>query len=727
MSAAEEIPDDLELVPDDLELVDDAHTPEKEYVSREAGFAADRQKGTDAQRAMNALNKLKAGGELAPDERQALKTALAGNFGRRGDTPMGALEAANLKGIQGAMLGHADEVAGGARAGVKKLQGDKRPFTEVYRGERDTVRGAMKQAERDHPVVSALSEAAGGTPTMLALPGGLGGALGTGAIAGAGAAESSMPQDLYPSAALGAGLGAAGYAAGTYGPALVKRALEGTKGAAGRGMQKLAQLLGEKPIASPEAPGEPSIAASLEEHLADAAAANRPRPQSPAPVAEAATAAAPAPRESTGSLMMRELQDMQRREMTPDKFDGYASEVNAQALKNDPELAKMRAPKMGDDALAKLQAMFEEKGLQPKPYKPGDNGTAVTKVLPQEAPPQDTSVMSLYDALHMDDVPGMPHDDGLPVQNWMEGHQAKGPSQRAAATFDNANKAMDEQALDRIVKGGEAPAPVSDARQRIIDAQMQNPEALAAFGGQQAGPGKFGTKEKLWQQLKDAAGVDDYDASAADAAYAKWKAGMGPKPAPFEGGHFDEINRMLDLKGDKRVSGGREALDLLTRGEKGWDEVNTAIKALNTVPGLEKLRVPDHVQDALLPRDPRAGERGFIGLGDAYAGVKALGKAADVAAPLMNKAGAAMENSAQQAMTPDAQARSYISNPSVLFHLARQKGEVGGAAKAMLQALQAGDQQALKARAALLATLPEFRQMFAQGRASEGPPASIAR
>jgi len=611
MSAAEAIPDDLELVPDDLELVDDASTPEREYQAREAGFAADRQKGTAAQRAMNALAKMKAGGQLAPDEAEAIRTAMRGDFGKRGDTPMSALEAANLKGISGLTLGHADEMAGGVRAGVKKLAGDKRKLGDVYTDERDTVRSAMAQASRDQPGVSMASEAMGGLPAAIALPGGLAGSIGTGVITGAGAAETSQPLDLIGSSALGGLAGGIGYGAAKVIPPALKAALEGGKRITGQGMQKLAQLLGEKPIeraaqaVTPDAP--PSFLASLEDQLSDAASANVPRATTQ--VTQTAQAAAPVAADKTGNLMIRELENMEGRNVTPDKFAQYAQEVNAQAIKNDPALANMRAPNIDEEALLKLQAMFDEKGLQPPKMQPrGPKGTAVAdpamevataaKGKPIDAPEWplagtddqlpwkddlDMVAMPMNETPTPDVAPKAPFSPGQDsVKTWMEGNAAKSEYGRNAATFDNANKSIDWKRADEIMRGGR---------------------------------------------------------------------GM----------------------------------------------------------------------------DPRSGERGFIGLGDAYAGVKAMGAAGKAAAPYMNRAGAALEDSASKAMSPEAQARSYIANPSVLFHLARQQGAVGGAAKSMLEALQAGDQTGLKARAALLAAMPEFRLMFVQGKASEGPPASIAR
>ena len=109
------------------------------------------------------------------------------------------------------------------------------------------------------------------------------------------------------------------------------------------------------------------------------------------------------------------------------------------------------------------------------------------------------------------------------------------------------------------------------------------------------------SNQRIFETLKDASGIDDYDASQADQAYLKWKAGAGPKPEPFEGGHFDMINERLDLKGRRKVSGGQEAFDQLMKGNRTWEGVKGAIKELQGVKGLEDLRLPDDIQERLLP------------------------------------------------------------------------------------------------------------------------------
>jgi hypothetical protein len=135
-----------------------------------------------------------------------------------------------------------------------------------------------------------------------------------------------------------------------------------------------------------------------------------------------------------------------------------------------------------------------------------------------------------------------------------------------------------------------------DAR---VSAGLVEPQIFDEVAGAPIKGPKIGTKKSAWDAIKEAGGIDDYDAARADAAYERWLAGKGPKPEPFEGGHFDAINQLLDLKGTNRVSGGREAFDKLTRGTRTWDQIDNVIEELRQVPGLEKLRLPDAIQEAL--------------------------------------------------------------------------------------------------------------------------------
>lgn len=143
------------------------------------------------------------------------------------------------------------------------------------------------------------------------------------------------------------------------------------------------------------------------------------------------------------------------------------------------------------------------------------------------------------------------------------------------------------------------------------------------------------SKKDAFRKLMQESGIDDYDAKGKDALFEQWlgrkaqsskqgamaraqknaaiedlKAqiealsarakpgpGPGPKPEPFDGGHFDEINNEL---GGRKVSGGLEAFVRLAKGAETWEELETVIRKMQGVPGLERLRMPDHIQDQIL-------------------------------------------------------------------------------------------------------------------------------
>jgi N6-adenosine-specific RNA methylase IME4 len=100
--------------------------------------------------------------------------------------------------------------------------------------------------------------------------------------------------------------------------------------------------------------------------------------------------------------------------------------------------------------------------------------------------------------------------------------------------------------------------------------------------------------------------IDGYDSSASDVFFLQ-----GRDPGPFEGGHFDEINLLLELTGDDRVRGASHAFaKLLNRGHS-WVDAQPAIDLLKRVPGLERLRMPDEIAEALLASE-EIEQRGWL-------------------------------------------------------------------------------------------------------------------
>jgi hypothetical protein len=112
---------------------------------------------------------------------------------------------------------------------------------------------------------------------------------------------------------------------------------------------------------------------------------------------------------------------------------------------------------------------------------------------------------------------------------------------------------------------------------------------IDAMGKGDAPGSKFKSKEDAWRQISSASGDPDLHNQSAKA------------------GHFDEIDRIVGRK----VKDTKDAFNALVsqsakkrgklRGTHDWEDVNTAIRELRQVPGLENLQLPSHVQDAILP------------------------------------------------------------------------------------------------------------------------------
>lgn len=112
--------------------------------------------------------------------------------------------------------------------------------------------------------------------------------------------------------------------------------------------------------------------------------------------------------------------------------------------------------------------------------------------------------------------------------------------------------------------------------------------AIKLGGGNQA---KFKSKKDAWNQIVKASGVDDTIDDLSTRSH----------------GQYDEIERVIGRK----VKNARDAFDGLVaesakkRGKIGgthdWEDVQTAIRKLKEVDGLERLQLPSDVQDAILP------------------------------------------------------------------------------------------------------------------------------
>lgn len=115
------------------------------------------------------------------------------------------------------------------------------------------------------------------------------------------------------------------------------------------------------------------------------------------------------------------------------------------------------------------------------------------------------------------------------------------------------------------------------------------------------------SKSYAWNAIKNATPEFDRmaaDFSVSDQKYQDWKDRKGDKPRPYKGGELDTVNELLDLKGDKRVSGLHHAFDMLMRGRKKnkWSDVADALKILQSLPGLSKLSLPNAVYEREIQR-----------------------------------------------------------------------------------------------------------------------------
>lgn len=603
-------PDDLELVPDDLEVVPDDLEPAQ---------PTDQGPPLDWAGARQALDEMAAGvkpSTLGPGAQQALLQIFAA---KRGPAKIGALDAMNATGANMALMGLPQAVNPEARA-------------------------YLDEARRQHPGGSAASEILGGAASGAMLPAGKLAAGIQGGMTGWNMSQADNTGDRIGDALMGAGVGAgvahfaphAFRVAGEFGDDIAN----GARRAGGAGLSKLAELLGYKaPVAAAPVVDGAAQRASGYASVADDVAAANPRQYGPSQARSMSPRGEPAPAAPATATLEEQLADASRANAAGDldparpresahRFAGRVQRgVRAEnAVHGGPDLSGDLTPE-DEAALMRLQGRAQESPLghmvEPAPDAAKSSLDPPTKNARIGDIEGDTQIATLDDVLdlkgramrdNIDRVSDiMPYDDGAPIQNWSQAHQAKSPTQQASATFDNANEAMNFSSLDDIVAGGQgspkpqaAPvSPIDAKKQAIIDAQMANPEALEAFGV-----------------------------------------------------------------------------------------------------------------------DPRKGERGFdpfMAYG-AYKGIQGAVKGAKAAAPAIGRAGEALT----QAASPDAIARRAISDPNVLFMLAKDRGALGGAARAMLEAFQAGDQKALKARAALLATMPEFRQKFAPGTGEQDRSVSAA-
>lgn len=114
-----------------------------------------------------------------------------------------------------------------------------------------------------------------------------------------------------------------------------------------------------------------------------------------------------------------------------------------------------------------------------------------------------------------------------------------------------------------------------------------------------SGAGSFKSNKEAWDAITEASG------------------GYDPRVQSRQAGHFDEVERILGRK----VRDAKDAFDglvkasALKRGRSrppyDWEDVQTAVRVLRDVEGLERLRLPSDVQERLIPLEREASEVSF--------------------------------------------------------------------------------------------------------------------
>lgn len=124
----------------------------------------------------------------------------------------GGAVAAARGAAQGVTLGFGDEIEGAVKAGMAKMQGDERDFSDIYADKRDQARKENAMSQEISPAGYFAGEIGGGIGTALATGGlsaGVRGAAVLGGLSGVGLSNRTG-SDLVADAAIGATFGAAG-------------------------------------------------------------------------------------------------------------------------------------------------------------------------------------------------------------------------------------------------------------------------------------------------------------------------------------------------------------------------------------------------------------------------------------------------------------------------------------------------------------------------------------
>lgn len=163
---------------------------------------------------------------------------------------------------------------------------------------------------------------------------------------------------------------------------------------------------------------------------------------------------------------------------------------------------------------------------------------------------------------------------------------AKSQSSKAAqSTFDDISAGAGEDVPTKIRKKGSGAAP----------------EASAAPEGMPSGAGSFKSNREAWQRIVEASGVDDTVSDLQTNRH----------------GQYDEIEQIIGrpVKNAKDAFDGLVKVSAAKRGRMrqpyDWEDVQTAVRELRKVDGLEDLQLPADVQERLLPHERAPSEVSF--------------------------------------------------------------------------------------------------------------------
>lgn len=654
------------------------------------------------------------------------------------------------------------------------ITGDK--FNQSYKKNRDSLRKVKADDAARAPDATALMNIAGGLMSAPLAPGKIGGVI-QGGLASLGASDEDantmgdVMREAAPGAATAAGL--------IYGPAAAKKAYEWSKVKAGQAAQlpqkaldAVAEKLGGTKFGRELASGKSAQMAALEDlaargDLGDEAAsilkkttetigdATKPAAQAVAEnadeVANGVVAAfkargvnvdpskvkdrLPALLESSGVRPEDSIEDAMRLIVKHDPANVAKRVLTSDKAYRDI-VANMdpRWAKAVDEGMAPLRADFEAGKLNRGFGPAGDANPEAYDLGHFDRPgyaDKATSPESVRAAKRIEDLPPATTEPQAEAQVMKKavGAESFGPK---AGTDD--------------VTGAFRKAPVDDVTGKV-SRPVESPV----------------TEQSAWDQLRNAVGGDNPGVSAAperEAARAakreKWIRELfpevptsGPRGVPIDdwlkdidlgANHSSALETALGDLSDVGISTREPDPARLIPGVDDKVRSLSEITGTRKIPGITEKFAAEKAAQASKPPPTTAGAaeqatqpwldeaaKNRMKAAQIATGRKAIGRlpvvgkmsqdAIDIGAAL----GGMVEESGRRNLTPEAMARSFAANPSVLHHLAQRGGAVGQGAQYVLEGLQKGGMEGLKARALIFAMNPAVRAEMDQSQAASQP------